>query len=193
MAEEYESKQAGRGRVGEIYRMGLLKEKERVHISNKKRKEKTNQIKSKRKKHARNLPLLKPMQTRMTLHPLNAMVRIQILMHHHLKKTTPSLPRNNDAPREEEHPDPKQLPPVLGDDQLLVCQPVLVPPEDGGGVVHPEDVGGFEFETGAFETADYPVYGAGGVGAGEDVFVHEETPVDGCGMSVSECVRERGG
>ena len=34
----------------------------------------------------------------------------------------------------------------------------------------------FDFETGAFEFIDEPAERGGCVGAGEDVFVHEETP-----------------
>lgn len=94
--------------------------------------------------------------------------------------------------REEEDPDTVPALAVRGDDFVLVRDPVLVPAEDGRGVVHAEDVDAFDFEAGFFALVDDPGERAGGVGAGEDVFVHEEAPVVGDASVRERCQRGRG-
>lgn len=66
---------------------------------------------------------------------------------------------------------------VLLNDLVLVGDPVLVPAVDRGGVVHAEDVDLLDLEAGSFDLVDDPPERAGRVGAGEDVFVHEQAPV----------------
>lgn len=42
--------------------------------------------------------------------------------------------------------------------------------------MHAQDINVLHLEASAFELVDDPAEGAGGVGAREDIFVHEETP-----------------
>lgn len=65
---------------------------------------------------------------------------------------------------------------VLLDDLVLVGDPVLVPAVDRGRVVHTKDVDLLDLEAGSFDLVDDPSERAGRVGAGEDVFIHEQAP-----------------
>lgn len=91
------------------------------------------------------------MDRRVALHTRNTVVRVQVLVKSDLEHGEASLPGNDSAVRQEEHPDPVPLVSVLGSDEILVGDPVLVPAVDGGGVVHAEDVDVLDFEVGALE------------------------------------------
>lgn len=65
---------------------------------------------------------------------------------------------------------------VLLNDLVLVGDPVLVPAVDRGRVVHTKDVDLLDLEAGSFDLVDDPSERAGRVGAGEDVFIHEQAP-----------------
>ncbi len=93
------------------------------------------------------------------------------------RKQITRSPRDDSSPSEEEHPDPVPPIPIVLDDLLLVREPVLVPTVESSTIMHAENVDVLDFEAGRFELGDDPAEGAGGVGAGEDVFVHEETPI----------------
>ena len=82
-------------------------------------------------------------------------------------------PRDDGRVCEEEDPDSVPALTVCGDDFVLVGDPVLVPAVDRGGVVHTEDVDGLDLEAGRFDLVDDPPKGAGRIGTGEDVLVHE--------------------
>ena len=71
----------------------------------------------------------------MVFNTLGPLVRIQILMQRQPKHRTPSVPRN-DHSREEIHPNPLPLLYVLFGYFLPVRDPVLVPPEEGGGAMN---------------------------------------------------------
>ena len=85
-------------------------------------------------------------------------------------------PRDDGRVCEEEDPDPVPALTVCGDDFVLVGDPVLVPAVDGSGVVYTKDVDVLNFKSVGFDLVNDPSEGAGGVGTGEDVFVHEESP-----------------
>ena len=85
-------------------------------------------------------------------------------------------PRDDSRVREEEDPDAVPALAVRRDDLVLVRHPVLVPAVDRRGVVHAEDVDALHLEAGGLDLVDDPAEGAGGVGAGEDVLVHEQAP-----------------
>lgn len=134
------------------------------------------------------------MNTRMLRHALNPMERIQILMHRNLENGCAALAAGDNRIREEEHPDPVPPLAILGKDFFLVGDPILVPLVDGCRVVHAEDVNVFDLKASAFQLGrgvvslrekehnrktnlvDDPTKGAGGIGTGENVLVHEETP-----------------
>jgi hypothetical protein len=65
---------------------------------------------------------------------------------------------------------------VLGLDLVLVAEPVAVPPPQSSRVVDADGVDHLDLEAGTLESVDDEAEGSRGVGAGEDVFVHEETP-----------------
>jgi hypothetical protein len=116
------------------------------------------------------------MNARMVRHTHDPMVRIQVLVQRELEHTGTATAADDDRPREEEHPDAVPAFAVLGNDRLPVRHPVLVPPVDRCAVVYAEDVDVLHLEADGFELVDDPAERAGGVGTGEDVFVHEETP-----------------
>ena len=112
----------------------------------------------------------------MVLNALNPMVRVQVLVQRNLEDRCATLSAGDSGRGQEVVPGPEPLLTVLGQNLLLVSEPVLVPAVEGGRVVDTEDVDVFDFETGGLELGDDPAERARGVGTGEDVFVHEKTP-----------------
>lgn len=55
----------------------------------------------------------------------------------------------------------------------MVTQPVPVPAPEGSGVVDTDGVNTLDLESGGLESVDDEPEGSAGVGAGEDVLVHE--------------------
>ncbi len=96
--------------------------------------------------------------------------------HVHTFRQRKHVPRSDGGRREEVEPDAVPAVTVLLHDLVLVADPVLVPAPEGGRVVDAEDVDVLDLEAGGLELIDDPAERAGGVGAGEDVLVHEETP-----------------
>ena len=90
------------------------------------------------------------------------------------KHTTRQSPTQKDRSRIKTHPEP--LLAVLCLDLVLVGEPVAVPAPDGGGVVHADGVDALDLEADALEAADEEPKRRAGVGAGEDVLVHEQAP-----------------
>ena len=66
--------------------------------------------------------------------------------------------------------------PVLGFDLVLVPDPIAVPSPQGRRVVDAHGIDPFDFEAGALERIHEPAQRRRRVGAGEDVFVHEQAP-----------------
>lgn len=65
---------------------------------------------------------------------------------------------------------------VLGLNLVPVAHPVSVPPPQSGRVVNTDGVNALDLEASALERVDEPAEGGRGIGTGEDVFVHEQTP-----------------
>jgi len=65
---------------------------------------------------------------------------------------------------------------VLSVDLILVAEPVAVPPPKGSRVVDTDCVGHLDLEAGTLKSVDNEAQRSRGVGTGEDVLVHEETP-----------------
>lgn len=107
---------------------------------------------------------------------LDAVDGIEVLDQDNLEARGGSLARGNGGNGQEVLPDAVPADPVLGDNLLLVADPVAVPPPQSGRVVDADCVDALDFETGAFKLVDDPAQRRGGVGTGEDVLVHEETP-----------------
>jgi len=75
--------------------------------------------------------------------------------------------------------DPDSVPPitVLLDYLVLVADPVLVPAVDSRRVVDAKNVNVLNLKSSGLELVDDPAKRTGGVCTGEDILVHEDTPV----------------
>jgi len=75
--------------------------------------------------------------------------------------------------------DPDSVPPVtiLLDNLVLVANPVLVPAVNGCRVVDTKNIDVFDLKSSRLDLADDPAERTRGVCAGEDILVHENTPV----------------
>lgn len=89
---------------------------------------------------SRPLPLLVELDARVARHALDALERVEILVERDLEDGRAALTRGDGGRGEEVGPDAEPAVAVLGQDLLLVGDPVLVPPEDGGRVVDAEDL-----------------------------------------------------
>ncbi|KAI3480724.1 hypothetical protein L1887_57203 [Cichorium endivia] len=112
------------------------------------------------------------------LDAVDAVVGIEVLVEHKLEHGAAALAGHDDARPEEEAPHAVHVVAVLGHHLVLVRLPVLRPSQDGRRVVHAGDVDRADLEAGLLEMRHHPAERARGVGAGEDVFVHEEAPVE---------------
>lgn len=74
---------------------------------------------------------------------------------------------------------PDTVPPdtILGLDLVLVGEPIAVPSPQSGRVVDADSIDALDLEAGAFKRVDNEAQGSRGIGAGEDIFVHEQTPL----------------
>ncbi len=116
------------------------------------------------------------MNVRVVLGALDTRVCVQVLVEDDLEDRGAALTRGDGRPGEEKLPDAEPPGAVLGDDLVLVAHPVLVPSPERARVVYTKDIKGLDFEAGSLDLVNDPSERAAGVGTGEDVFVHEETP-----------------
>lgn len=65
---------------------------------------------------------------------------------------------------------------ILGDDLVLVADPVAIPSPQGSRVVNTDSVETLDFKTGTFQLIDDESERSASVGTREDVLVHEQTP-----------------
>ena len=65
---------------------------------------------------------------------------------------------------------------ILGLDLIAVGHPVAVPPPQSSRVVHTDGIDALDLKAGSLELINKPAKRGGGVGTGEDVFVHEDAP-----------------
>lgn len=72
------------------------------------------------------------------------------------------------------YPEPSRA--VLGLHLLAIAHPVSVPSPEGGRVVYTDSVNALDLEPRSLQLVDKEAKRGGCIGAGEDVFVHEETP-----------------
>lgn len=129
----------------------------------------------------------------MVLHIVDAVVRVQVLVQSNLENGSRSLsvghgsvserivkrvdlPAGNGSRRQEVRPSPEPFLAVLGENVVLVAEPVLVPPPESGRVVNAEDVNVLDLEPCVFHCLEVPVQRARSISAREHIFVHEETP-----------------
>ena len=75
--------------------------------------------------------------------------------------------------------DPDSVPSVtvLLDNLVLIADPILVPTVDGCRVVDTKNVDILNFKSSRLELTDNPTERTRGVRTGEDILVHEDTPV----------------
>lgn len=101
---------------------------------------------------------------------------VEVLDAGDLEASGGTLARGDRGVGKEVLPDAEPASTVLGVDLVLVAEPVTVPPPEGGGVVDTDGVGHLDLETSTLEGVDDKAERSRGVGTGEDVFVHEQTP-----------------
>lgn len=118
----------------------------------------------------------RPFEPELARHALDAVSRVDILHTRNLVTRRAPLARDDGAVCEEELPYPVPPLAVLGADLGRVGEPVAVPAPDGRTVMYADGVDGLDLETSSLEFVDEPKQRRRGVGAGEDVLVHEETP-----------------
>lgn len=92
-----------------------------------------------------------PIQTSVGEDALNSVISIQVLVHGDLEDRGRPLTSGND--RVGQKVDPNSVPSfaILGNDLVLVGQPVEVPPVNGGRVVDTEDVDAPDLKVGVLE------------------------------------------
>ena len=73
-------------------------------------------------------------------------------------------------------PDAEPALAVLGLDLVTVAHPVPVPAPEGGRVMHTDGVDGLDLKAGTLEAVHNETERGTGVGTGEDILVHEQTP-----------------
>lgn len=101
---------------------------------------------------------------------------VEVLVKSDLENGRRSLASNNHAVGEEVRPDAVPAGAVLGGHLVLVGDPVLVPPVDGGRVVNTENIGRLDLKARALELVDNPAEVEGRVRTGEHILVHENAP-----------------
>lgn len=109
---------------------------------------------------------------------LNGVSLVDVLSEHVLVSSGSSLSRGDDRRGKEELPDSEPSDTVLVDDLVLVAHPVSVPAPQGGGVVNTNVIDRDSLETSALHLVEEEREGSGGIGTGENVLVHEKTPVE---------------
>ena len=111
------------------------------------------------------------MNRRMVLNTLDTMIRVQVLVQGNLEDRCATLSTSDSRRSQEVVPGPEPLFTVLGENLVLVAEPVLVPAVESSAVVHTEDVDVLDFKASGFKLADDPSERAGGVGTSFVVFL----------------------
>lgn len=109
---------------------------------------------------------------------LNSMSLVDVLSEHVLVGSCTSLSRGDDGRGQEELPDSEPSNAVLVDDLVLVAHPVSVPAPQSRGVVDTNVINGNSLETSTLHLVEEEGQGGRGVSSGENVLVHEQTPVE---------------
>lgn len=109
---------------------------------------------------------------------LDSVPLVDVLSEHVLVGGGSSLSRGDDGRGEEKLPDSEPSHAVLVDHLVLVAHPVSVPAPQSGGVVDTNVVDGNGLKASALHLVEEEGQRSGGVGTGENVLVHEQTPVE---------------
>lgn len=107
---------------------------------------------------------------------LDTVEAVEVLVKSDLEHGRRSLAGDNGRVGKEVGPDPVPPGAVLCGNDVLVRQPVLVPPVNSRAVVNAKNVDRLDLESGTLKLVDDPAEIEGRVGSGEDVLVHEDTP-----------------
>ena len=92
----------------------------------------------------------------MVLDAFNPRIGIQVLVQRQLEHRTPSVSCDDDRASEEVHPDPVPPLSVRRYHSVLVGYPVIVPPEECGGVMNAKNVSVLHFEPSVFDLSHDP-------------------------------------
>lgn len=109
-------------------------------------------------------------------HTSDTVVGVQVLVQRELEHGSTSLSASDGAVSQEEHPDPVPAITILGNDVLLVADPVQVPSVDSRRVVDAQNVDVLDLKACALQLANNPAKRARSISTREDIFVHEKSP-----------------
>lgn len=104
------------------------------------------------------------------------MLSIQVLAELNLETSGRTLTRDDGRVSQKVLPDSVPLLTVLRHNLFLVGSPVAVPSPQGSRVVDTNGINVDDFKTSALELVHDPSQGSRGIGTGENVLVHEQTP-----------------
>ena len=107
---------------------------------------------------------------------LNTVGRVDVLDQGDLVAGGSALTGDDGGVGKEELPDLEPSDTVLGDDGLLVAEPVSVPSPQSGGVVDTDGIDRLALETGTLKVVNKETKWGRGISSWEDVSVHKETP-----------------
>lgn len=108
----------------------------------------------------------------------NTVSRVDVLDQGDLVAGGSTLAGDDGRVSKEELPDLEPSDTVLGDNGLLVAEPVSVPSPESRRVVDTNGIDGLALETGGLKVVNEESKWGRGVGSWEDVSVHEKTPVE---------------
>jgi len=106
------------------------------------------------------------------LHTLDTVISVEILVKRDLEDGRPSLTRGDRRRSEEVLPDTEPPSAVLGDDGILITQPILIPPPERRRVMNTEDINILHLKASGFDLSNNPAKRAAGVRSWEDILVH---------------------
>lgn len=107
---------------------------------------------------------------------LDTVGRVDVLDQGELPAGGTALARSDGRGSQEVLPDAEPTLAVLGLDLVLVAHPVPVPAPESGGVVDTDGVNSLDLESGTLKFVHDETKRGRGIGTGEDVLVHEQTP-----------------
>lgn len=107
---------------------------------------------------------------------LDAVEAVDVLVENNLVASSATLASNDGGRGKEELPDAEPPLAILGNDLVLVGEPVPVPSPEGSRVVDTNGINTLNFPAGLLALVNVETERSGSVSAGEDVLVHEQTP-----------------